>query len=167
MLKSKPRIHKFPRTDGPEPNIGEVQRIEDGSVLEVEGAGQVKLMHTPGHTQDHVVVYLSDLHAYMISLQKILDLSPSQIYPGHGPIIQDPIPKIEFYIKHRTERENQILAALSSQPQPQTPGQLVKIIYKDTPEHLHLAAENNVNHHLSKLLKENKVENKDGLWRTC
>jgi len=24
----------------------------------------------------------------MISLQKILDLSPSQIYPGHGPIIQ-------------------------------------------------------------------------------
>ena len=37
----------------------QVQRIEDGSVLEVEGAGQVKLMHTPGHTQDHVVVYLS------------------------------------------------------------------------------------------------------------
>ena len=29
-----------------------------------------------------------DLHSYMQSLEKILQLSPDQIYPGHGPIVQ-------------------------------------------------------------------------------
>ena len=31
---------------------------------------------------------VQDLHSYMNSLQKILDLNPSVIYPGHGPIIE-------------------------------------------------------------------------------
>ena len=29
-----------------------------------------------------------DLHDYMLSLQKILDINPSVIYPGHGPVIR-------------------------------------------------------------------------------
>lgn len=43
---------------------------------------------------------------------------------------------------------------------------IVKIIYIDTPEKLLKAAAFNVNHHLIKLLKENKVkQTNSGLWQ--
>ena len=29
-----------------------------------------------------------DLHDYMLSLKKILEIGPSVIYPGHGPVIR-------------------------------------------------------------------------------
>ena len=93
----------------------------------------------------------------MQSLQIILEMKPKVIYPGHGPVIrvtflmflhllknvrnenvkypylltQDPIEKIEFYIKHRNQREEQILEVLNSnRNQTFTPMDVVKIIYK-------------------------------------
>lgn len=72
---------------------------------------------------------------------------------------QDPIKKIEYYIAHRNQREFQILEVLKNNPDKQlTEMDLVKIIYVETPEHLWSAAAYNVNHHLSKLTKENKIK---------
>ena len=46
-------------------------------------------------------------------------------------LVQDPIEKIEFYIKHRNQREEQILEVLNSnRNQTLTPMEVVKIIYK-------------------------------------
>ena len=46
-------------------------------------------------------------------------------------LAQDPIEKIEFYIKHRNQREEQILEVLNSnRNQTLTPMEVVKIIYK-------------------------------------
>ena len=36
-----------------------------------------------------------DLHSYMSSLHKILDLKPHVIYPGHGIVIQKPIDMVQ------------------------------------------------------------------------
>ncbi len=69
----------------------------------------------------------------MNSLKTILSLNPSMIYPGHGPEITDPSPKIEQYIKHREQREKQILDALvveSLNGKAMTPMEIVKIVYK-------------------------------------
>lgn len=49
-----------------------------------------------------------DLSDYMKSLNLILGLKPDIIYPGHGPVIESPLPKIKFYIDHRMLREKQI-----------------------------------------------------------
>lgn len=68
---------------------------------------------------------------------------------------------------HRCKREQQILDVLQNNHMNKfTEEDIVKIIYIDTPEKLLKAAAYNVNHHLQKLLKENKVRRtKSGLWQ--
>lgn len=66
-----------------------------------------RIHHTPGHTTDHVVITLEedkslfsgdcvlgegttvfeDLNDYLKSLNLILDLKPTVIFPGHGSVI--------------------------------------------------------------------------------
>lgn len=91
-----------------------------------------RFYHTPGHTDDHLVAVLDEentmfsgdcilgegtavfdnLRKYMASLETILSLNPSKIYPGHGPIVEDPGSKIREYIGHRIKREVEILTSL-------------------------------------------------------
>lgn len=68
---------------------------------------------------------------------------------------------------HRCKREQQILDVLQNNPMNSfNEEEIVKIIYIDTPEKLLKAAACNVNHHLVKLLRENKVkQTKSGLWQ--
>ncbi|KAG0324501.1 hypothetical protein BGZ99_001749 [Dissophora globulifera] len=66
-----------------------------------------------------------DFSSYIKSLEKQLNFTttvsgqqqqqPSyKIYPGHGPVIEDGPSKIREYIKHRLDRERQIMGVLSS-----------------------------------------------------
>ncbi|KPJ11856.1 Beta-lactamase-like protein 2-like [Papilio machaon] len=180
-IAKQPKIWKHKRSDDDnkdDPLSLPIHWLSDGQQIEVEGA-TLKIHHTPGHTTDHVVLTLleenimfsgdcilgegtavfEDLYTYMKSLNKILDLNPNVIYPGHGNIVEDPIEKIEYYIAHRNLRENQILETLKNNADKQlTEMDLVRIIYTETPEHLWPAAAYNVNHHLKKLTKENKLK---------
>ena len=86
--------------------------IKDGQTFELEGV-TLKAFHTPGHTTDSIILHLleenavfsadtilgegtavfEDLYDYMQSLERILSLKPSVIYPGHGPVIHVSITK--------------------------------------------------------------------------
>ncbi|XP_020300199.1 endoribonuclease LACTB2 isoform X2 [Pseudomyrmex gracilis] len=187
----EPIVWKLPRSlndknsSDDERNI-KWEPLKDNQVVEVEGA-KLQVKYTPGHTSDHACLLMQDdnilfsgdcilgegtsvfedLHDYMLSLESILKLKPDLIYPGHGPVLNDPITRIEYYIKHRQQRENDILRMLDDQGtnKPKTEMDLVKRLYKDTPESLHLAAAYTVNHHLRKLQKEGKVfQEEDGGW---
>lgn len=66
----------------------------------------------------------------MQTLDKILKLEPAKIFPGHGPVIDNPKVKIVEYVQHRLLREKQILKELEKvQPQGLTAEELVNLIY--------------------------------------
>ncbi|VDD85838.1 unnamed protein product [Enterobius vermicularis] len=152
------------------------QYIEDGQVFQTEGA-TLRVFATPGHTMDHISLYLEeegtvfsgdcilgegttifeDLHLYMQSLQKILDRKPKRIYPGHGPVVEDPLKKITEYMSHRNARENQILDAIKNKGVASVTD-IVGAVYATTRWSLMLGAMNNVNQHLTKLIKEDRIE---------
>ncbi|GBP51938.1 Beta-lactamase-like protein 2 homolog [Eumeta japonica] len=166
-------------SDNQLPETIPLQWLKDGQEFKIEGA-TLKIHHTPGHTTDHVVLSMledkilfsgdcilgegtavfEDLYTYMQSLQKILELKPSFIYPGHGNILNEPIKTIQYYIEHRNRREEQILDTLKCNPDKLfTDLNLVEAIYTDIAEELYPAAARNVTHHLTKLNKEKKVRN--------
>ena len=69
-----------------------------------------------------------DLHDYMKSLEFIKSLKPQIIYPGHGPIVKNPIQHIEMYISNRNKREQQILKTLSDH-NPKSSSEIVELVY--------------------------------------
>jgi glyoxylase-like metal-dependent hydrolase (beta-lactamase superfamily II) len=112
--------------------------LADGDVIETD-AGPLTVVHTPGHTPDHVsfhhavgrAVYCGDLMTggmdtawvglpdgdlddYLASLERLRALRPDVILPAHGPAIEDPPKALAAYVAHRAEREAQVLAALAA-----------------------------------------------------
>lgn len=157
---------------------------------EVVRAGDARLraVHTPGHAPDHFCfldeetreVYCGDLARlggtvvvpasagghlaqYLESLRAIRAMAPRRLYPGHGPIVEDPAALIEHYLAHRHDREQQIVEALRSGCA--TPGAIAAGIYGALAPRLARAAEDSVLAHLIKLAEESRAAAADGRWR--
>jgi len=126
--------------------------MSDGEVFRADGA-TLRACWTPGHSWDHVCFFLEeegslfsgdnvmgvgtsvyiDLQDYMTSLHKILELKPTKIYPGHGPLILNGIEKIKFYINHRQQRIDQVTAVLTSST-PMTINDVFRAVYPNVTE---------------------------------
>jgi len=155
------------------------QRLRDGQRI-VAGDMALTAVATPGHSPDHVAFVEErhrglftgdavlgrgtsvidppegDLVAYLRSLQRMRELSPRVLYPGHGPVVFDGPGKLEEYVEHRAAREEQVLAALASGPR--TAEEIVPEIYGDHPAELHELAARSVLAHLIKLENEGRAQ---------
>jgi len=171
-----------------------------------EGEGfKVKALHCPGHTKDHMAFIITessdekelgamftgdnvlghgtavfeDLATYLKSLHLMSENIEKGVraYPAHGAVIEEGKDKIEFYIKHRLQRENEALQVLrtgrvdaASDEKPGTEVvakewdsmDMVKIIYKEYPENLYAPAEMGLLQVLKKLEGEGRVVREEG-----
>ncbi len=110
-------------------------RLADGDRLDIPGA-PLTVLHTPGHASDHLCLLLEDeqvlftgdhvMHGstvvifppdgdvgdYLRQLQRVIELAPAQLAPGHGQLFDDPRAAIQRIIDHRLAREAKIAEAL-------------------------------------------------------
>lgn len=153
-------------------------RLGDGWELEAEGL-TIRAITTPGHTAEHVCFVTSsgdlfsgdmilgegttaifppdgDMGEYLASLERLRALSPTRIYPAHGPVRDDAIEWIDSYIHHRRLREEQILGVLRDGDA--GIAVLREAIYPDLHPALCVAAEGQLLAHLLHMESDGRVD---------
>ena len=161
--------------------------LADGDTIET-GEGILQVVHTPGHAPDHVCLWHAESRAvfvgdmlqqgttvvipashggsvadYLASLDRLLRLDPIRAFPAHGPVIEDPQSLIHHYIKHRAQRQQQILLALESGAV--TVDDILARIYPGLQPALEGFARESVLAHLIKLEHEQRVSRDETRWR--
>jgi ribonuclease/clavin/mitogillin len=164
--------------------------IQDGEIIELRGLPRILLraMHTPGHARGHLcfheertgtlisgdnIVGLGsvlidppegNMHDYLRSLERMRALpNLSVLFGGHGPAMANPYSKINEYIAHRLEREQNILKAVREGAT--TPEDIVSSVYTDVSPKAHAMAERAVLAHLEKLAADGHVFYDQEGWR--
>jgi len=153
-------------------------RIGEGDEVEAGGV-RLRTVATPGHTAEHVCFLTGDrdlfsgdtilgegttaifppdgnMRDYLHSLERLRALEPRRIYSAHGPVREDAVEWISYYIEHRRERERQIAAALENGPA--GVADLRRAIYPDLHPALAQAAEGQLLAHLVHMADEGEVE---------
>jgi glyoxylase-like metal-dependent hydrolase (beta-lactamase superfamily II) len=161
--------------------------VADGEVIDVDGL-RLEAVFTPGHTDDSLSLLLpaektlltgdmvlgrgttviawpdGDLGSYFESIERMRDLAASgaveTLWPAHGPVLDDALGVLEYYLVHRRQRLAQVEDALR-QLDVETPDlededfpmKVVEIVYQDVDESLWGAAEWSVRAQLAYLAK--------------
>jgi glyoxylase-like metal-dependent hydrolase (beta-lactamase superfamily II) len=140
--------------------------LVDGEIIDVDGLRLI-VVATPGHTADSTCFRLLDepslltgdtvlgrgttviahpdgvLGPYLDSLAILRELVEEglveRILPGHGPVIDEAGPALDYYLEHRQERLDQVRAALDAGAT--TPREVVEHVYTDVDQSLWPAAE--------------------------
>ena len=157
----------------------ELLGVEPARPADGEEVAGLTALATPGHTEDHLcflagkTLFCGDLilgegstivppaseggslAKYMASLQRVSEFDLERMYPGHGPVIEDPPAKIAEYVAHRTEREDRLVAALDRGERSRQA--LLREVWDDVPEPLLPAAAYAMQAHLEKLGAEGRL----------
>lgn len=162
------------------------QRLDDGDVVATD-EGDLHVLLTPGHAPDHLTLWHADtrtvfvgdmlvqgstvvipashggsLAEYLRSLERLVRLNPARALPAHGPVIEDPLALIQYYVEHRAQREGQVLDALAANHS--TVEAIAAMIYPSLQDALVPMACESVLAHLQKLQTENRVVNNGSNW---
>lgn len=170
--------------DAVEADVGEGTGVVDqplsGGEVFYLGGRSVRAVATPGHTAgtmcylvegegilftgDHImgqgtVVVRSDeggsMAQHIESLRILLDLGVTTVVSGHGPIMSDPLTRIPELVRHRLEREEQILSMV--QDGNVAVDDLVSRIYGESSQRRLWLARHQVVSHLKKLEDQGQV----------
>jgi glyoxylase-like metal-dependent hydrolase (beta-lactamase superfamily II) len=159
--------------------------LADGEVVRT-GTLSITALHTPGHSADHLCFWLEhdrtaftgdlilgrgssmvtypegDVAAYLRSLERLAELRPRMLFPGHWDPIDDAMGKIEEYRIHRLEREAQVLAEVRRGRG--TAEELTRRVYGDLDDRLMFAAEMTMRAHLRKLVDDGAVRHEKDVY---
>lgn len=149
-------------------------------VLPADGEehGDLRVLATPGHAEDHVCLFTADrvcfsgdlvlgegstfvppdggsLAAYMDSLRRVQAEAVELICPGHGPWVTDPTAKLAEYVEHREMRERRLAAALERGERSREA--LLAEAWEDVPGAMRPAAALVMEAHLQKLAAEDRL----------
>jgi ribonuclease/clavin/mitogillin len=163
--------------------------IEDDDTITLDGEPRIQLraLHTPGHAPGHLCFHDKDrgvlltgdnivgvgsvlidpldgnMRDYLASLERMRSLpNLSVLFGGHGPAVATPYQKIDEYISHRLEREQNILNAVREGAT--TPQEIVIRVYTDVSPKAYSMAERAVLAHLEKLVEDGAVIRNEGVW---
>jgi len=156
--------------------LGDDEGLREGDAVDVAGL-LLRVVETPGHTRDSLsFVLVADdalltgdtvlgrgttviahpdgvLGPYLDSIAKLRELVEEglvdRILPGHGPVIDQPGPVLDYYLEHRHERLDQVRAALEAGAT--TAREVVEVVYQDVDQTLWGAAELSVQAQLDHL----------------
>ncbi|HZF11224.1 MAG TPA: MBL fold metallo-hydrolase [Thermoanaerobaculia bacterium] len=157
--------------------------LQDGERIVLAGAAgaaalAVRVVHTPGHARGHLCFFdeaggsllagdmvaglgmivvdppEGDMDDYLASLQKMIDLSPRTLFPGHGPAVVDAVAKLREYVDHRLWREERILAAARAG---QSAAEMLPTVYDDVPPMAYPLAERQILAHLLRLRRAGRL----------
>jgi glyoxylase-like metal-dependent hydrolase (beta-lactamase superfamily II) len=155
-----------------EPPVGAMPALRDGDRF-----GPFAALHVPGHAPDHLVfvagraaftgdavlgegsVFIAPgggpLGDYIDGLRRLRSLGLERLYPGHGPVVEDPAAKLDEYVAHRLERERRIVEALAAGAR--TEDELLASAWDGVPAGLRLPAAWTLQAHLEKLRVEGRL----------
>jgi len=146
--------------------------LREGAELAIDGGeSSLRALETPGHSPDHLcflrpgdgVLFTGDLvlgegsslvgHPEgsvadcLASLDRLLELEPSLLLPGHGPDVREAGERLAEYREHRRDRTRQVREALEAGAR--TVDEIRRRVYGDeVPPGLGWAAEATVRAHL-------------------
>ncbi|MUN38056.1 MBL fold metallo-hydrolase [Actinomadura sp. NEAU-AAG5] len=150
------------RAFDPRHRLGD-EGLAEGDVITTGGL-ELRVLETPGHTDDSVTFWLpadgaimtgdtvlgsgttvlaGKLGDYLGSLDRLrafaAEAGAAAILPGHGPKLDDPLAVLDHYIDHRRQRLAQVEAAVAAGAR--TAREVVERVYADVDRSLWPAAE--------------------------
>ena len=163
------------------------KKIIEGDEFELKGSNDVsywKIIETPGHCPGHICIcgesgiisgdncvgvgtilissQEGDMGEYITGLERLKEMKPKMLFPGHGPLIANPEKLLTKYINHRKKRVGKIMQALSENRT--RIREISEFVYSETSNVDMTLAYDQVLSHLNSLIKENAVEEFNGQY---
>jgi glyoxylase-like metal-dependent hydrolase (beta-lactamase superfamily II) len=145
--------------------------------------GPLEAIPTPGHAPDHFAfvfgpvgltgdavlgqgsVFIAPdpgaMAGYLQGLARLRRRELALLAPGHGPLVTDPLGKLDEYVEHRLDRERRLVASLDAGAR--SVQQMLDAAWSDVPNRLRPAATVTLAAHLDKLADEGRLP--DGVER--
>jgi glyoxylase-like metal-dependent hydrolase (beta-lactamase superfamily II) len=152
------------------------REIAGGEVVDLGGPSRpftVRAIHTPGHARGHLSFLHEELgsllvgdvlsgfgtividppegnmHDYLRTLDRLLEIAPRTLFPAHGPTMLDALGKIREYREHRRWREERVFRSWCRGLR--DPEAMLPEVYDDLPLPAYPLAKRQIVAHLQRL----------------
>jgi len=159
------------------PPLAAMRHPADVALVDGATFGPFVAVAVPGHAADHVVpvageeaftgdavlgagsVFIAPdggtLGDYLAGLRRLRGLGLARLWPGHGPVIEDPAAVLDAYAAHRLERERRVLAAWEAGARSED--ELLAAAWDAIPDGLELPALWTLRAHLAQLRADGRI----------